>query len=235
MQLQKMFGLAALFAAVAVSGCGGSGSSDALPPPPPPPPPARFEPVQGTKIVTYTAGDTTKTAQGAALGAYKYAQNGDGLVTDPKTSILASAPYSGIFAVDSAYSAGVGSFAGVAGTVGIAPADKNWTGKTILSIQLASTGASQKLRIKLGTASAAAAGNGCLPTTVVDVKPEMATYNIDLKASNFPMAECKHAPDPAIEPVFDLAILNLAVMEIEDNSHLDGKIIGIRVGEVGLK
>jgi hypothetical protein len=231
MQLQKMFSLAALFAAVAVSGCGGSGSSDALTPPPPP---ATFKPVEGTKIVTYTAGNIAKTVQGGGLATYKYAEKGGTLVTGPQTSILPSFPYSGIFAIDGAYGVGLGSFAGIAGTIGIATSDSDLSGKSKLSIQLASTGASKKIRIKLGTATAAAAGRGCLPTTVVNVTDQMATYSIDLTAANFPLAACGLGRVLALEPDFDIAISKIAVMEIEDNSNLEGKPIGIRVGEIGV-
>jgi hypothetical protein len=244
MQLQKMFSLAALFAATTISGCGGSGSSDPLTPPLPPPPPAdTSKALPGNLIVSYNPADNTKSVQGDILASYLYAENQPN--TNPPISIA-----DGVLAVDGVLPASKG-FAGAAAVLGISAIQSNpkmpldFTKYKNLYLELQSLGDATELNIKLHSTYVSKAGQtaeltGCLPSYRVKVSNVLTVYKISLNATNFAMPSFCPSVGTAINPAYATAAPEMDQIQIEDNAGNDGtkaspEVVKIRVGRISIE
>jgi hypothetical protein len=234
MKIQQLFKLSLVSSVIAViSACGGSGSSDVLPPKQTSvglaKKSASLTPVGGTKIISYTATDSTKSAQGSTLGNFTYAENE---AVNGKPIAVAVVEENILFTKGNFIKTKVG-FSGMATTIDVPAASQNMSAATKISIQLASTGASKQLQLRLGTASATASNTGCLPTYLVAVTDELITYNIDLSPANFKLPDFCGGPKPAT-PEFVGTKPAVTQIQVEDNSNVSDAFIGINVGEIGL-
>jgi hypothetical protein len=187
--------------------------------------------VLGTKIVSYNGTDSALTVQGAPIGFFTYADTGGMAKT---TSVAVSG---NVYSVDGTLTA-PGGFGGIAATLGVPAASANMTGATKLSIQLASTGTSKVLKVRIKKNGAH--DSGCLPTADVTVTSTLLTYNLDLTEANFPLPSfCANAADPApsaSNPLLTGALTDVNQIQIEDNAFPSAGTtnVGIRVGEVGV-
>jgi hypothetical protein len=225
MQLQKMFSLAALFAAVTISGCGGSGSSDSLPTPTPPPP------VDLSKIdpVIFIV-DTPKIS-----GDFQYSETNIG-TTGP---IRTADPVTDVITVTGTMDGSkIGTFSGIAGTVNVKATSSNLTGKKNLFIELAAGGDTKELQIHIKKNGAL--DNGCLPTAIVSVaanglSSKLSKYGIELSSARFSLPGfCPSAT--ATNPDIDATLTDVSQIQVEDKTlpaATATKNISITIGDIG--
>jgi Carbohydrate binding domain (family 11) len=189
--------------------------------------------VLGTKVVTYN-GSALTSVQGGALGNFRYAGDG-GNNNDRSTTVTNAAVTANVFSIDgSMVPDATNTYGGIAATLGIAPANANWTGSTKLSIQLAGTGNTQSLNIRIGKVGAQT--NGCLPTYVQAVTSALTTYNINLDEATFKLPSFCPPAGTASNPLLTGALTNVDQIQVEDNSYANSstRTVGIRVGEIGV-
>jgi hypothetical protein len=234
MKTQNFLNLSLISSVIAiVSACGGSGSSDVLPPKQTSvglaKKSATLTPVNGTKIISYTTTDPTKSAQGSTLGSFTYTEKDPINGKPTATSVVEE----NIFFTKGNFVKPVVGFAGIAATIDVPAASQNMRTATKISIQLASTGTSKQFQLRLGTKSATDSQTGCLPTYVVTVTNELVTYDIDLTAVNFKLPIFCGGAKPTT-PEFVDTKLAVSQIQVEDNSNVPDAFIGINVGEIGI-
>ncbi len=179
--------------------------------------------VSGIVVVSYN-GTSLTTNEGASLTHFTYSDAGGQAQT---TSVAVSG---GLYTLNGNLG-GAGAFGGIALVLDMPANSKNWTGATQLSIQLASAGTGQDLKVRIKRAGAA--DDGCLPSyTVTGLTANTQTFNIDLTATNFPLPSfCSSTANPQ----FAGAISDIVQIQVEDNTYTSiSRPVTIRVGKIGI-
>ena len=171
--------------------------------------------VQGARILDYT---------GATAAPISYAF-GDGA----KVGDATTAAYYEV--TGTLRNTGVG-FGAVVAAFDLPVAQRNWASATALSIRLAGSRSTTKVKIELEKVGAAT--NGCVPFFEVAVTPEVLTYNVALTAANFalPTFCTADAANPALAGVLP----QVGRVSVSDSALPTSgtRQVGVRLGEIGV-